>query len=762
MSEITCINIPNQFPLSARRWPGTDRVASRKLGEWIEELGFRVMAGSDPLGELCLAAEKDAGEENRHANDARGLTASTRAKSRTGTDQNGPCSLSLVVALVAMYRTGCQAENAMPCEDHVELLTSIPGELVMDTRCCAIRPPGRSPGGAVLRVTSGSPKQVSALLETLAPPSHASAIVLVDTLDLTGVEVSHEGLAGMLDNALSWGPWWRLRCLVLRDCGLTPAHIRILGRLEAVPCLWNLEVLDLSENVHVGTDPATGSSRGPGEYALADVAFLVYLWKQAKLRRVSFKGCSLGTDVTECLLKVLLSYHLGREQGLECGLPMHGGTRFSLECLELGTCDDSILETLSSILAALPKLKYVDVSGLGPAARCRLDALMRQRVQGDGAYDPASTEKEYRDHHIPQDSRDEDGANREADLALASVEGTATAPSTAEATSTSLCANGFDPTTLLPPTRHVLPKKREHTVGLPAPCVAPDIGGSAYPRLPQQLLDDFGLNETIQNPPDVGGTGDAGVGDQVILKATSTLDKYSLNIVSPRRIARGPERVNGRQHRREYARVDRADENTVLPTRVIDLHSDDDDEGDEEASTSGSDEDADGRHREQPTIDQINFKMRDGALDEDSKLGRIYRATAKRNIASIADNKKKLAAKRAFSLWDQCTENSWDRRRWTNPSKTQNDEPHILGQLNLMFDILHAEGLDIGFPFPLWRPGKGANAFLPDEETVAVTTEQQKVRRSTGARAVEPDRDRPRGPALSAPRKRAMVASDSE
>lgn len=723
------------------------------------------MAGADPLGELCRAVEKDAGEENRPVNDARGPAEPVRDKTIGGTTdqqllhQNDPCPASLLDALVSLYKSGCETENVAPCDGHVKLLTSIPKGLVVDARWCAVRRPRRSPGGAVLRVTSGCTKQVSALLGTLAPPSHASALVLVDTLDFTSVEVSHEALAVLLDNALSWGPWWRLRCLVLRDCGLTPDHIRVLARLDAVPCLWNLEVLDLSDNVQVGTDPATGSTRGPGEYAQADVAFLIYLWKQAKLRRISFKGCGLGTVATECLLKVLRSYHLPREQGLECGLMMHCGTRASLECLELDACDDSIVETLSSLLTALPKLKYVDVPGLGGAARRRLGVLMHQSgLKNDqhGSCDRDSTENTAGNHH---DGRD--GAIHDTPMGTDLVDA-AGPPSIAGATSTPLCSDDFDLATLLPPTSHVLPENEEHLGRLPASGGALDVAGLTYPKLPQQILDDFGLNDVIQNPPGAGNTGDAELDtarDQVVLKATNTLDKYSLNIVSPRRIAR-------RQHRQIFGREDRVDDDAVLPTKAIYLHSGDDDDDDvgddddgddgddDEASTgtSGSDEDADGRRRERPTIDQINFKMRDGALDEDSKMGRIYRATAKKNIAAISDQKKKVAAKRAFSLWDQCTENSWDRRRWTNPSKTQNDEPHILGQLNLMFDILHEEGRDIGFPFPLWRRGRGKNAFLPEEETDVVMEEKHT--------APGPSSDRPPNKKNKKNKKKRVLDSD--
>lgn len=62
-------------------------------------------------------------------------------------------------------------------------------------------------------------------------------------------------------------------------------------------------------------------------------------------------------------------------------------------------------------------------------------------------------------------------------------------------------------------------------------------------------------------------------------------------------------------------------------------------------------------------------------------------------------------------MWDECAENPWDRRRWENPSKSQNDEPHILGQLNLLYDMLAKHGMSLGFPFPKWKRGAGVSAF---------------------------------------------------
>jgi hypothetical protein len=115
-----------------------------------------------------------------------------------------------------------------------------------------------------------------------------------------------------------------------------------------------------------------------------------------------------------------------------------------------------------------------------------------------------------------------------------------------------------------------------------------------------------------------------------------------------------------------------------------------------------------------PTLEQTieqRFKIRDGEMDVDSKLGRIYRADAKSFFKSIPDKADQKAAKAAFNLWDSCAENAWDRHRWDRPSKTQNDEPHVLGQLNKLFDLAKKYKHDLGFPFPKWVPGGGTEAF---------------------------------------------------
>jgi hypothetical protein len=80
-----------------------------------------------------------------------------------------------------------------------------------------------------------------------------------------------------------------------------------------------------------------------------------------------------------------------------------------------------------------------------------------------------------------------------------------------------------------------------------------------------------------------------------------------------------------------------------------------------------------------------------------------------RRIPSSPDRK---IAKKAFRLWDQFAANAWDRHRWDRPSRTQNDKD-VLGQLNLLYDLLekHEMLVQLEFPFPQRVRGGGAMAF---------------------------------------------------
>ncbi len=158
-----------------------------------------------------------------------------------------------------------------------------------------------------------------------------------------------------------------------------------------------------------------------------------------------------------------------------------------------------------------------------------------------------------------------------------------------------------------------------------------------------------------------------------------------------------------------------------LPAREILLGSGDEDDADLRAEASEEDEEhlqfyaGAAAGAEAPAASggapQEPFKLRDGALDGDSVAGARFRRAARAAAAAIADERDRARARGAYRIWEACAVNAWDRRRWAHPAHDQHDEPHVLGQLNLLLDLLERHGAPLGFPFPGRRPGGGAAAF---------------------------------------------------
>ena len=640
----------------------------------------------DPLGDLCLAAAEDAEQENRQVNDHH-VALYKPIDTVTPGDAQGSSSTE---KLIDLYRDQCNSEGVDPHEDHINILRGIPRELVLHTRECHVSK--RVTGGALVRVSGGCPLQVGALLTTLAPPKDATILPVVDTLDLSSVKISVESLAKMVGNSLLWGPWWRLRCLILKDSGLGLHHLQALASADAVPSFWNLEYLDISHNSSIGLTEA-GVTRGPEEFAGVDVAFLIHFWKQTKLRYLNVEHCHLGARALKCILTILRKYEIPSST-LECGFAMHSGARPALESLVLGNVIEAQLPTdnkaemevlisaeLACLVSELPKISFLKFEGISEGHVSEIARSWESKVP----------------------NRQKKVSIEDSGLRLATCDG---------------------PVSCLP-FEHVLPDSSFDIF-------VDDLEEKASPQLPEQILDDFGLNKAIQKP---AAANDA---ETQTLVATNQLDKYSLNIISPGKISKRNHRQNVGSISKRSVQKPRAgnksqklyrggDRNDALPCDEIVIRSDDSEEDSrpQSSDTSGDGSSASGSSQshdsgEGPTTQdqaqalqktQEKFRLRDGMLDEDSRLGRLYRSDARKNILRIPNGAHQKAARRAFKLWDQCTENSWDRRRWDNPSKTQNDEPHILGQLNLLFDILDRYKLGIGFPFPLWKKGQGEHAF---------------------------------------------------
>lgn len=651
----------------------------------------------DALGDLCLAAVEDAEQENRGINDHHNELSNhvnlseknpDAAEAKTSSDR-----------LVDLYKAQCRTEGVGPFQDHISTLAEIPEQLIVHASECQIIK--RVTGGAVIKVSGGCPLQISALLTTVAPPKDATILAVVDTLDLSNVKVTEGCLSKMIDNALMWGPWWKLRCLVLKNCGLGLQHLKVLASAGAVPCFWNLEYLDISHNFDIGLN-TSGFIRDPEEFAGADIALLIHLWKHTKLRRLNIEQCHLGVKVLTCLITMLRKYH-APSMTLECGFALHSGTKPVLECLVLGnpmvgTQSDEVdnMETLLSnelisLIKELPKISFIGISGISNAFISRIRE----------AWEVVCDKK--------QKIETSQGCHQGLHLA------------------------SFDESTLNIPAEHILPESYFDLE-------VEQIEDRSSPQLPKQLLDDFGLNSAIQKPAAANDV------EAVKLVVTNKFDKYSLNIISPRHNSKSSskrrtrendgsiKRKSGKTGQQQHAVNDNrlykgGDRNDILPLEEIEISSNSDErsssltsQATKDGETSSESERFDrcvnvgGNATEPPPAPRVHdpvekFKLRDGILDEDSRLGKMYRADARKNILKIPKVEHQRAAKRAFKLWDQCTENSWDRRRWDNPSKTQNDEPHILGQLNLLFDLLDMYKLGIGFPFPLWRKGQGEHAF---------------------------------------------------
>ncbi len=479
----------------------------------------------DPLGDLCLAAIEDVEQENIVFNeDIDGsLRKCHEERERRGTTTNN--------TLVTLYRDQCSKFEVAECCEHVRLLEEIPGELVIDSRNCQTM--SNIPGGAVIRLDSScqcSPGQVAALLSTIAPPRDSPVMVALDTLHVNDIPIPAMGLSEMVQNAVFWGPWWRLRCLVLRNCDLGIEHVQLLGSIDAVPCFWNLEYLDISHNCSIGRDMLTGRSREPYEFATPSMAFLVHLWRQAKLRFLNIESINVSHRVLGCFLMVLAEYHVSKGE-LGCGVALHTGSRYTLESLVIGgsgfaqELERSLREALQTLTKCLPRLSYLKILGVPQ------EVLLEIYTAWKGT-------------SVALDVMMEDDILRRV---------------------------SFEKIEL--PMDHILVNKHEDTPG--------DMHEEAAQCLPQQILDDFGLNQILCENEGKDA------GQAPMLQSSNQVDQYDLSDVGvqkPPKIAaaqRDKQRdkihhemaQRGKTHRfsRSLKLYSGADKNDILPIQEIDV-----------------------------------------------------------------------------------------------------------------------------------------------------------------------------------------------
>lgn len=237
----------------------------------------------DPLGDLCIAAERDAEQENAVANT--GTKVFNEFKKRHAAQR---VEQVVLATLCDVYSERCKILGTKALPHHLQLLSEIPEPLVVKTSLLSKTP--QAQGGAFIRVAEGGQDaQLEAFLTTLAPPLESPLLVLLDSLDLSGVHLPIQALTSMINNAILWGPWWRLRCLVLQDCDLELLHIRAMCSIEGVSSLSKVEHLNLSRNKDIGRDATLGNLRNVQDLAM-ETSFFLNLWRWAPIQELWLDG----------------------------------------------------------------------------------------------------------------------------------------------------------------------------------------------------------------------------------------------------------------------------------------------------------------------------------------------------------------------------------------------------------------------------------------------------------------------------------------
>lgn len=286
-------------------------------------------------------------------------------------ERRRPADAAVSCSQRVVYDSACAARGVEPLSTIQNILEDVPSSL--RRLFCGLAPPARV-GGAVVPAPSEllSILQVEAFLQallTVAPDGH---VLMLDHLSLDHQPCSACVSSRMIRWASALGPWWRLRSLSLRHCGLTWALLGQLVSSEAQQFMWHLQRLDISHNRHLGRN-AEGHLCSPEVVATPDIMFLFHLWRRAPLRFLDVTDTDLGNAILTACLRMLRSYELpSSTEGV--GSPLHDGCRPVLECIRLGppgdgVWSDALLLELAELVPAAPQLTVLELVGAGAAER---------------------------------------------------------------------------------------------------------------------------------------------------------------------------------------------------------------------------------------------------------------------------------------------------------------------------------------------------------------------------------------------------------
>ena len=276
-------------------------------------------------------------------------------------------------SIARRYEYECDRREICVHEDHMFTLQNVPEILFVPINLNT--PPDYRSGGVCINASrreDANPvteRQLSALLDTLfcrgASPS--AGVLLVNHLDLSGCVISIEMLEGLVEQAKLLGPWWQLRSLVLRGCGLTLEHARVLCSDDAISFMMHLERLDISHNRLLGSS-AEGRVYEVMDFVGIGGVLLANLWRNAPLKHLDLTGCQLKSEVLIAMMRIIRSTDPPSATGC-CGIPWTDGVRSCLQSFHLGPLQDGrwrdsdTLFEMQQLISALPHLSVLTIYG---------------------------------------------------------------------------------------------------------------------------------------------------------------------------------------------------------------------------------------------------------------------------------------------------------------------------------------------------------------------------------------------------------------
>jgi hypothetical protein len=563
--------------------------------------------------------------------------------------------------LLKAYQEACKRHHApTPFPDHVSTLKHLPPGLFARWHWNNMPPHGR----AIVDIspTAGrhpTNEQLTAVLDTLLHLNDERA-VLLHHLDLSCLHLTDTHIHLIRAAPSTTCHYNSITSLHLNHCGLSfNAFNNLLLHSDSVPLLESLERLDISHNPTIGLydndDDRIGLARNSSEFWR-----ISRLWRCSKLRYIDLSWTNLSCEALCYILDYLIKY-----QALSQDNPtLPGGARCYLECIKMGppssspgsgggVINDAVVGKLREVMMVVPTLQVMEVLGVDDEQQ----KMLRREWN-----------KVMNNNTLASDDDNNNEEEEEAGPLHTHIR-------LARDTFGELCAAE------VPPTDHILPPPEtpsynnnnnrqdvevdKHQHVLPPPPFSADLMAGPGPtagcvsRRDQPQQQQFAVAQELRQ-----------------VRPT----QYQQQTLMPPRPSNHNRNNNSTRRRdEEDAFVGGGGEVDLEHSSQQHEQEDDDDEEDEVVDHRGN---------------RVAAVMDDDEFDDDDKAGRAFKMRAKElcdkiRMVNIGDGK---LADNCYKVWNRFALNAWDRRRWINPSRDQNDLPETVNKLCLMLDLFREYG----------------------------------------------------------------------